>query len=121
MLGSFGVAAPRAEAAVDVAAPNFKPHVDYPTGVARRSSALGDLNGDSHLDVVTGDITVSKISVLLGNGAGGFGAHVDYSVPHDPAGLAVADVTGDGKPDVVVAQLSGVTVMVGDGAGHVSL
>src|SRR5262245_28667141 len=118
-LGLFGVVAPRAEAAVDVS-PNFQPHLDFSTGSSARSIALGDLNNDSHLDVVTGDLTVSKVSVLLGTGTGGFGPHVEYSLTSGPNDVEVADMNEDGKPDVVAATGSGVSVLVGDGAGHLS-
>jgi hypothetical protein len=121
VLAALAIVAPDARAAVNVSV-NFLPHVDIPTGLLPRSIALADMNNDSHLDVVTGDYSSSKVSVLLGNGAGGFSPHVDFPVGGRTNRVAVGDLNEDGKPDVVTGNdvTNTVSVLLGDGAGHLS-
>jgi len=94
--------------------------------------ALGDLNGDGKLDIVTASNNVQDVSVLLGRGDGTFGPSVEYAVDqapdfdriHDiigggPKAFAVGDLNGDGKADVVVANRDAqtVSVLLGHGDG----
>ncbi len=67
------------------------------------SVALGDLDGDSALDVLLATY-FEGAPVLFGNGAGGFSrvAAVDAIVPAD---IAVCDLNGDGLQDVAIAEL----------------
>lgn len=65
--------------------------------------ALGDLNGDTKLDVVITS-TSGEIAVLFGNGDGTFGSPTYYSVHGSAQSATVADLNGDGRPDVVVAE-----------------
>jgi hypothetical protein len=82
------------------------------------SIAVGDINGDPNLDVVTGNG-----ALLLGNGTGGFSAGpsfvggLDYQV-------FLADTNGDGKLDIITASQSipfasngAINVMLGNGNG----
>jgi len=94
-----------------------------------RRLAVGDLNKDGFLDVVTtSPVSVGStqlgIFVYLGNGAG-FGQPKQYLSELDwplVSGVAVGDVNGDGVPDVL-ALISGnspyskLRVYLGDGAG----
>jgi hypothetical protein len=77
---------------------------------------LIDVNGDKHLDLIT------DAGVALGKGDGTFGVPIAF--PVDPnanpnfTSIAVGDVNGDGKPDVLLSTSAGITVLVGEGAGH---
>jgi hypothetical protein len=67
--------------------------------------AIGDMNGDGHLDVVSADSTANTVSVRLGDGSGNLAATA--TATGTLAGIAtaitVADMNGDGNLDVVVA------------------
>ena len=87
--------------------------------------ALGDANGDGHLDVATANTNISNesLSLLLGDGNGGFGAATALPLGdpgyYSPQGIAFADVTGDGHDDIVSANLgsNNLTLLAGDGSG----
>jgi hypothetical protein len=69
--------------------------------------ALGDVNGDGKLDLVTANSNDSTASVLLGNGNGTFGSNVDFVTGTSPYGVALGDLNGDGKLDLVTANYYG--------------
>jgi hypothetical protein len=76
-----------------------------------RIARLGQLNGDTRLDVAAVGWGTNTVSVLLNDGSGALQAPVSYPAQH--AGyddLDVADVTGDGRDDLVV--MSGQTYAV---------
>jgi len=68
--------------------------------------AVGDVNRDSHLDIVAND-TYGGNQVLLGTGTGHFSLKSTFVFDQPPENLpttiAIADFTGDGKPDIAVA------------------
>src|ERR1700733_9213224 len=65
---------------------------DFATGTGPSVLAVGDFNGDGHMDVVTGnDDTANTVSVLLGKRDGTFAPHVDYAVGSGVTGIAVGD------------------------------
>jgi hypothetical protein len=81
---------------------------------------IGDLNGDTFLDLVTANGTGDRVSVRLGDGIGGFGPPADYATGQTPqARPALGDLNGDTFLDAVTANSEGnsVSVLLGDGTG----
>jgi FG-GAP-like repeat/FG-GAP repeat len=76
----------------------------------------GDVNGDGHIDVVTG--TSSNVAVLLGDGTGDFGSVQNYAAGYFPAGIALADFNHDGHADIATANYGEGTVSVLLGRGN---
>jgi hypothetical protein len=61
---------------------SFRAPVSYPVGSSPGSVAVGDFNGDGHLDLVTANGFSgfgNTVSVLLGNGDGTFGPPRTYA------------------------------------------
>lgn len=91
----------------------------FPTGGAPYSVAVGDLDRDGRLDVVTANEIGNSISVLLGDGHGALGPNADFAVGTAPYAVALADVNGDSLLDAIVANSGSntVSVLLGNGRG----
>jgi FG-GAP-like repeat/PASTA domain/FG-GAP repeat len=98
--GTFCLAASSAGPGPSFAAPR-----SYPAGPDPVSVAVGDLNGDGELDLVTAN-TAGTLSVLLNGGNGSFSAKVDYATGPPTASVAIGDLNGDGKADLVTGNVS---------------
>jgi hypothetical protein len=83
--------------------------------------AVGDFNGDGHVDLAVANEGDGTVSILLGDGSGHFTTTgTPVAVGDNPFGLAVGDFNSDGFADLAVANESSntVTILLGDGSGH---
>jgi hypothetical protein len=101
----------------------FRAAVNIAAGEAPWSVAVGDFNGDGHVDLVVANngwhhrsLASGTLSVLLGNGDGTFQAAQTYAGAFGRA-VVVKDLNGDGIADLAVAGGSGVRVLLGNGDG----
>lgn len=96
----------------------------FAVGGSPVSVALGDVNGDVALDIVTVNRFSDNVTVLLSDVGGNF-AEADgspFAVGDGPESVALGEITGDGALDIVaVNRISGdITMLAGDGSGNFS-
>lgn len=102
----------------------FQPQVRIPLSYDPIYVAVADMNADMHLDLVVVQQWISsstgRVTVLLGNGAGGFTPMTPAPVGQDPRGAAVGDFDRDGKIDVVTGNnlSDNITFLPGLGNGN---
>ena len=86
---------------------------------------IGDLNGDSRLDVAIVRTSANVVHVLHGDGTGHFPTDTTVPIPGTPVSVVVKDLNSDGKPDLAVSNSildnlisnSFITVLINNGAG----
>jgi hypothetical protein len=100
----------------------FDPPVVIPAGSTPYRVALGDLDADGDLEIVSVN-QPSSVSVLVNTGSRTFGAPSNYSTfrgsAYDAINLVIAEVTGDEYPDVVAVLLNSnaIATLAGNGNG----
>jgi hypothetical protein len=82
---------------------SFRSAGSYRVGERPSSVAIGDLNGDGHLDLAVANWNSSSVSVLLGYGDGNFRNAVYYDAGEWPSSVAIGDLNGDDHLDLAVA------------------
>ena len=97
---------------------------DPTVGLQPMGVAVGDIDGDGDLDLLTANAGNGTVSVRHNNGAGTYNnGSPDIRVGAYPANVALADVDGDGDLDLLAAnsRSSGtVSVRLNNGAGGFS-
>ena len=79
------------------------------------SVALGDVDGDGRVDLVSANGASDTLTVFLQEEGGGFAQPLslgDFSVTDSPNSVALGDVDGDGRVDLVSANFSSHTLTV---------
>ncbi len=93
---------------------SFASQQTFPTGNSPESVAIGDIDGDGKLDLVTANFGVNTVSILRNtstNGNSSFAVKMDFPV-NLPESVAIGDLDGDGKLDLAVANQNDNTVSV---------
>ena len=81
--------------------------------------AVGDINGDGELDLITANYGTNTLTVLTNNGSGVFGSNATLVVGNGPFSVAAVDLNGDGKLDLISANYDDgtLTVLTNNGGG----
>jgi len=88
-------------------------------GLAPVAVAVGDVDGDSHLDLVTANRDGHGVSIMRGFGDGAFQFPFQLLVGHSPNTVRILDINGDSLPDIATASDDGsVMVLIGTGGGN---
>jgi hypothetical protein len=99
---------------------------EVPVGTGPWTVALGDVNNDGTVDLVSCNDTGNSVSVRLNDGTGTFTApavNPNPSVPGNPQSFALGDMDADGDLDLTVCTLNGsqsARVLFNDGTGNLT-
>ncbi len=90
--------------------PTFSPAMNFITGTAPTSVAVGDVNGDGKADLAVANSGSGDVSVLLNTTATGattptFAPAQSFAAGTAPRSVAVGDINGDGQADLAVANI----------------
>jgi hypothetical protein len=93
----------------------FDPQVQVNVEAGRLNAALGDIDGDGKVDIITANYNKNSVSVLKnisGPANIRFESPVSYATGAMPGALAVGDIDGDARPDIVTANYSDSNVSI---------
>ena len=99
---------------------SFLPKESYTVNRFPDHIALGDLDGDGHLDIATSSASTDTLFVLYNNGSGSFGSGQTREVPENPLGMVIRDLNGDGRGSLVMSHRASLTTVL-DGRADRSL
>lgn len=112
---------------------NFSGTQQVTVGLGPYALAIGDIDGDGDLDLLTANSGRSTptasgnttVSVRLNDGQGNFSGNQEFSVGATPEELVLGDIDGDGDLDVLIAKgfsssSSAVSVRLNNGRGQFS-
>ena len=91
---------------------SFLASSDPTVGNGPNSVALGDIDGDGDLDMLTANSDNNAVAILLNNGNGSFSGNMLVAVGNYPFGVVTADVDGDGDLDLLAANKRDQTVSI---------
>lgn len=91
----------------------------YAVGDGPSAVALGDLDGDSNLDLAVANTDSNDVSILLGSEGGEFAKATHFPIAGSPRQIAIADLDGDTRLDVAIClgDSEDVLLLYGDGLG----
>jgi hypothetical protein len=90
--------------------------VPLPGGAIPSPLEAGDFNADGRMDLAVANTGNDRVSVLLGDGAGGFPGRAAYRAGQAVRAIAAFDLDGDGVDDLVTGNRSARTVTALRGA-----
>lgn len=94
---------------------SFATKVDFTTGTTPGSIALGDLDGDTKVDLIISNQAANIVSVLRNNSdieTIAFNTKVEFATGTGAASVAINDLDGDEKPDIAVANSGSNTISI---------
>ncbi|MEW6015156.1 MAG: right-handed parallel beta-helix repeat-containing protein [Candidatus Zixiibacteriota bacterium] len=91
----------------------------YDCGDQPRGLVAADFDGDLDIDLAVANLTLDRVTILLGNGDGTFTNGPYYSVGDGPASLTAVDFDNDLDVDIVTANVieGSISVLTNDGSG----
>ena len=81
--------------------------------------AVGNINGDQHLDIVTANFGASTTTIVTNWGGANMRVAISYDLVGPPSHVALGDLDGDGDPEIVFSHgtRNHVTVMLNEAYG----
>lgn len=116
--GSLGIMLGDGRGAFSQPSPVAVPDPNPLAGSGEPTLQAVDVTNDGHVDAITANPELGRVTVFAGDGTGVFGGPTIIEVGGEPGHAAVGDFGGDASLDLAVADESGaVQVLIGSGTG----